>query len=224
VVAVVFVRHELTQRRPIMPLDLLRLPVVGLSCASAMCAFVASMLLMLSLPFRLQHGYGFSPKEVGAAMASWPVTMMLVAPTAGSLSDRIPAGFLGSIGMAVGIVGLLLVAYLPVHPDTIDIAWRMALCGAGFGMFFSPNARLIVGSAPRDRAASAGGLISTTRLTGQTMGATLLAALLASGLGEGRIPPLAGAGLALCAGIGSLARLNPALRRPAADEMESDAA
>jgi DHA2 family multidrug resistance protein-like MFS transporter len=223
-VAIVFVRHELTQQRPIMPLDLLRLPVVGLSCAGAMCAFVATSLLTLSLPFRLQHGYGFSPKEVGIAVASWPITMMFVAPVAGTLSDKVPAGLLGSIGMAVGIVGLLFVAFLPTHPSMLDIAWRMSLCGAGFGMFFSPNARLIVGSAPRHRAASAGGLISTTRLTGQTTGATFVAALLASGIGEGRTPPLIGAGLAICAGIASLARLNPALRRPAADEMEADAA
>jgi len=221
--AMVFVRHELTQANPIMPLDLLRLPVVGLSCISAMCAFVASMLLMLSLPFRLQHGYGFSPKEVGAAMASWPVVMMLVAPTAGTLSDKVPAGLLGGVGMAIGIAGLLFVAFLPAHPSTLDVAWRMGLCGAGFGLFFSPNARLIVGSAPRHRAASAGGLISTTRLTGQTIGATFVAALLAFGLGEGRTPPLIGMALALCAGIGSLARLNPALRRPSANEMEPDA-
>lgn len=222
--AVFFVRHELTQERPIMPLDLLRQPVISLSCASAICAFIASMLLMLSLPFRLQQGYGFTPSEVGAAMASWPVTMMLIAPTAGSLSDRVPAGLLGSIGMVVAVAGLLLVAVMPAHPGTIDVAWRMALCGAGFGMFFSPNARLIVGSAPRHRAASAGGLISTTRLTGQTTGATFIAALLAYGLGEGRVPSMIGAGLAACAGIGSLARLNPALRRPAANEMDIDAA
>ncbi len=72
----------------------------------------------------------------------------------------------------------------------------MSLTGAGFGMFLSPNARLIIGSAPIHRAAAAGGLISTTRMVGQTTGATLVAALLATGIGGGYIPPLVAAGLA----------------------------
>lgn len=224
VLAVGLVRYELKQTHPIMPVDLLRLPVLALSSAGALCAFMASMLLLLSLPFRLQHGYGFTPGEVGAMIAPWPLTTMVVAPTAGALSDRVPAGLLGGIGMSVATVALLLLAFLPAHPAYADVAWRMALCGAGFGLFLSPNARLIVGSAPRRRAASAGGLISTTRLTGQTIGATGVAALLALGLGEGPVPPLVATALAVIAGLCSLARLNPALRRPGAHEGEPGAA
>src|SRR6185436_9002832 len=121
-------------------------------------------------------GYGFSPSEIGGMLAPWPLTMMFVAPAAGALSDRVPAGLLGGIGMAIATAALLALAWLPVHPTYVDMAWRMMLCGAGFGLFLSPNARLIIGSAPRERAASAGGLISTTRMTGQTLGATLVAA------------------------------------------------
>jgi DHA2 family multidrug resistance protein-like MFS transporter len=81
-------------------------------------------------------------------------------------------------------------------------------------MFLSPNARLMIGSAPVHRAAAAGGLISTTRMLGQTTGATVAAALLAMGIGTGSVPPLVAAGLALIAGICSIARLNPSLRTP----------
>jgi DHA2 family multidrug resistance protein-like MFS transporter len=174
--------------------------------------------LLLSLPFRLQHSYGFAPSEVGAVIAPWPLTTMFVAPIAGSLSDRYPAGALGGIGMVIAVTGLVSLAFLPVHPSWIDIAWRMSLTGAGFGMFLSPNARLIIGSAPIDRAAAAGGLISTTRMVGQTVGATLVAALLALGIGSGSVPPLVAAGLALIAGICSLARLNPSIRNPRSEE------
>ena len=120
--------------------------------------------------------------------------------------------------MAIGLVALVLIAELPAHPGYFDVAWRMALCGAGFGAFTSPNARLIIGSVPRDRAASAGGLISTIRLCGQTTGATLAAALLAFGFGSGTVPALIAAGLAASAGLCSVARLNPALRDAAAED------
>jgi DHA2 family multidrug resistance protein-like MFS transporter len=221
---VFLVRHELDEVNPVMPIDLLRQPVIALSCAGAMCAFVGSMLFLLSLPFRLQHGYGISPPRIGAMMAAWPLTMMIVAPLSGALSDKIPAGILGTLGMAIATVALLLLAFLPAHPSYADISWRMALCGAGFGLYTSPNVRLIIGSAPRERTASAGGLTSTTRLIGQTLGATLVATLLAYGLGEGSAPAFIACALALVAGALSLARLNPALRRPDAHEVESGGA
>ncbi|MBB5709144.1 MFS transporter [Sphingomonas xinjiangensis] len=218
IIAILFVRRERDEPRPILPIDLLSRPVLALSTLGAFTAFIATMTTLLSLPFRLQHVYGFAPSEVGAVLAPWPLTTMIVAPLAGALSDRYPAGALGGIGMAVAITGLVSLAFLPADPSWFDIAWRMSLSGGGFGLFLSPNARLIIGSAPVQRAAAAGGLISTTRMVGQTTGATLVAALLAMGLGGGTIPPLTAAALALVAGLCSIARLNPAIRNPPQEE------
>lgn len=217
-----FVRREREDANPILPLDLLERPVIALSVIGAYTAFIASMTLLLSTPFRLTQEFGFSAAMVGAVIAPWPLTNMIVAPMAGWLSDRIPAGLLGGIGMGVSIVALLLIAFLPEHPTYFDLAWRMALCGSGFGTFMPPNARLIIGSAPRERAAAAGGLISTVRLTGQTTGATLVALLLALGIGSSRVPPLVSVGLAAVAGLCSLARLRPAIRNPTRTEVQSD--
>jgi DHA2 family multidrug resistance protein-like MFS transporter len=196
-IAFLFVRRELGSKMPILPVDLLAKPVLALSTIGGLTAFIASMTFILSLPFRLQQHFGFSPGEVGAVITPWPLGMMVVAPLAGVLSDRFPAGILGGIGMAIAAGALLLLAFLPPHVSQFDMMWRMVLCGSGFGLFLAPNARLIVHSAPHARAASAGGLISTTRLTGQTLGATLLAALLSFGVGNDRVPALVAAGLAL---------------------------
>ncbi|WP_174279016.1 MFS transporter, partial [Sphingomonas bacterium] len=176
-----FVRRELRAEAPILPVDLLARPVIGLSAFGGFVAFTASMTLLISTPFRLQ-ALGFSAAAIGACIAPWPLTNMIVAPLAGYLSDRIPAGLLGGIGMSISIVALVLLGTMPAHPGYWDIAWRMALCGSGFGTYLPPNARLLIGSAPRERAAAAGGLVSTVRLTGQTAGATLVAALLAFGV------------------------------------------
>ena len=217
-----FVRRERSEPNPILPIDLLGRPVLALSAVGAYTAFIASMTLLLSTPFRLTQEFGFTAAAVGACIAPWPLTNMIVAPLAGWLSDRIPAGLLGGIGMTISITALLLLAFLPAHPTGFDIAWRMALCGSGFGTFLPPNARLIIGSAPRERAAAAGGLISTVRLTGQTTGATLVAALLALGVGAGNVPPFVAAGLALVAGLCSIARLRPSIRNPRQAEVAEE--
>lgn len=219
--AVILVRNQKKEPRPVLPVDLLARPVLALSALGGFTVFIASMTLLISMPFRLEHTYGFTPQQVGAMMAPWPLTTLFVAPLAGTLSDKYPAGLLGGIGMAIGIVALILIAFMPGHPTYFDVAWRMSLCGAGFGLFMSPNARLIIGSAPTERAASAGGLISTIRLCGQTIGATLVAALLATGLGGGSVPALVACGLAVVAGLCSIARLNPAIRKPDSHEVET---
>ena len=136
------------EARPILPVDLLARPVLALSTTGALTAFLASSAVIIGLPFRLETQFGFAPAAVGAMIVPWPLTVMVVAPTAGWLSDKVPAGILGGIGMAVSVVGLACLAYLPAHPGYVDVAWRMALSGSGFGLFLSPNARLIIGSAP----------------------------------------------------------------------------
>ncbi|RDE05106.1 MFS transporter [Sphingomonas aracearum] len=219
---VAFVRRELVDPAPILPVDLLGRPVLALSVIGAFTAFIASQTLLVSTPFRLTHEFGWTATAVGAAIAPWPLTNMLVAPLSGFLSDRIPAGLLGGIGMAISITALTLLATLPPDAGYWDVAWRMALCGSGFGTFLPPNARLIIGSAPRERAAAAGGLVATVRLVGQTTGATLVAVLLALGLGAGATPPLVAAGMALIAGLCSLARLRPSIRNPAPAEVQDE--
>ena len=218
-IGIVYVRRERRAEKPILPVDLLARPVLALSAVSSFTAFTASMTVLLAMPFRLQHGYGFTPAAVGAAIAPWPMTNIIVGPFAGWLSDRVPAGLLGGIGMSVTIAALFSLAWLPPHPSWFDLAWRMSLCGAGFGIFLPPNARLIIGSAPTERAAAAGGLVSTTRLVGQISGATVIAALLAMGVGAGVTPLYVAGGFALVAALCSVARLSPSIRQPRAAEV-----
>ncbi len=111
------------------------------------------------------------------------------------------------------MTGLVLLALMPLDSGHFDISWRLWVCGAGFGMFFSPNARSIIGSSPPARAAAAGSLVSTTRMLGQATGATLLAGLLAMGLGDSGGPLLVAAGLAGIALLISAANLPAALRQ-----------
>ncbi len=216
-----FVVRELRQPAPILPVDLLARPVLAFSAVGGFLAFTASMTLLISTPFRL-HDLGFTAAAIGAAIMPWPLTNMIVAPLSGYLSDRIPAGLLGGVGMAISVTALSLIATMPVHPDYFDVAWRMALCGSGFGLFLPPNARLLVGSAPRHRAAAAGGLVSTVRLTGQTIGATVVALLLSLGLGTGAVPSLVSAALATAAGLCSVARLRPSIRNPTTTEVREE--
>ena len=65
---------------------------------------------------------------------------------------------------------------------------------------------MLIGQAPRDRAAAAGGLLSTSRLLGQTLAAVSVGILLAMGAGLGPVPLFVSVALAVVAALCSLAR------------------
>jgi DHA2 family multidrug resistance protein-like MFS transporter len=145
-------------------------------------------MLIVALPFRFEQGMGYAPDEVGLLIAPFPLTMLVVAPAAGWLSDRISPSVMGVVGMGIAIAGLLCLTFMPDHLGAAGIAWRLSLCALGFGLFLAPNSRLMIGSAPKDRAAAAGGMLSTARLFGQSTGAAVVGLVLAIGLGLGATP------------------------------------
>lgn len=174
-VGTLFVRQQLRQRWPLLPVDLLRIPLFSLSMCTSICSFSAQMLAMVSLPFYLQSVLGRTEVATGLLLTPWPLATMVFAPLAGALIGRVHAGLLGGIGMGLFALCLFSLAWLPAAPSDGEIIWRMMLCGAGFGLFQSPNNHTIITSAPRNRSGGASGMLGTARLFGQTTGAALVA-------------------------------------------------
>lgn len=224
VVGTVFVRRELGLTRPILPVDLLAQPRFALSISAAFVAFCGSMTMLLSLPFLLEAFVGDRPATIGALMMAWPLAMMVSAPLAGFLADRVPTGSLSALGMGVACIGYLVIATAPADSTHLELMLRIAMCGFGMGFFISPNSRLLIGSTPRARTASAGGMLSTTRILGQSSGAALVALLMQPGIGHGRTAPFIAAGFALVAALLSLGHLLPWVRRSAEDSLPQDQA
>lgn len=177
VALLLLVLRQRTQTWPLLPVDLLRIPMFALSISTSVCSFAGQMLAYVSLPFYLEDVLGRSQVETGLLMTPWPLSSAVVAPIAGRLADRVSPGLLGGIGLACFALGLVLLASLPAAPGAADILWRMAICGVGFGLFQTPNNRAIVGSAPRNRAGGASGMLGTARLVGQSIGTALVAVI-----------------------------------------------
>jgi DHA2 family multidrug resistance protein-like MFS transporter len=210
-VGVVYIWRQWRLPVPLFPVDLLRIPVFALSMCSSVNAFCAQMMAFLTMPFLLLEVYGRSHVEAGLLITAWPLAITVVAPLAGRLIGRVADGLLGGVGMALFALGLVALAFLPDNPGNWAVAWPMALCGAGFALFQSPNNHTIVSSAPLHRSGAASGMLGTARLTGQTLGAVVLAAIFAlwpqhDGRGESMALMLA-AGCAVLAGICSSLRV-----------------
>ncbi|GJE61937.1 MFS transporter [Methylobacterium trifolii] len=213
-VGTVFVRRQIRLPAPLLPVDLLRIPAFALSMVSSISAFAAQMTAYVGLPFYFQDVLRLSGTQTGFLMTPWPIAIAAMAPVSGRLADRYPPGLLGGIGLALMAAGLAALAVLPPEPATLDIVWRLTLCGLGFGLFQSPNNKVIVTSAPRERSGGASGMQSTARLTGQSLGAALVAVIfgLTHGAGPERAIALSlwcAVALACMGGLASVLRRGP---------------
>jgi DHA2 family multidrug resistance protein-like MFS transporter len=210
VAGVLLVLRQTQMASPLLPVDLLHIPIFALSIATSIASFCAQMLAFVALPFYLERRFGYSAVQIGLLITPWPIAVAFAAPLAGRLVERYPAGLLGGIGLLLFALGLGALALLPADPRIADVIWRMALAGVGFGLFQTPNNRTMIAAAPRQRSGGASGMLGTARLLGQTTGAALVAFFLARYPLEGaRISLLAGVGFALLGAVLSMLRLSP---------------
>jgi DHA2 family multidrug resistance protein-like MFS transporter len=172
---VVFVLRQRRLAHPMVAIDLFRVPPFAFAAATSLCAFLSQGLAFVALPFYFQEALGRTPLESGLLLTSWPLTVAVIAPIAGRLSDRYPVGILATMGLAVLTVGYALYAMLPANPSALQIVLHGMVCGFGFGLFNTPNNRELMGSAPRSKSSSAAGFRASMRVCGQTVGAAAVA-------------------------------------------------
>lgn len=176
---VAFVRGQRRAPEPLLPLDMFANARFSLAALTSLASFVGQGIAFVALPFLFQSGYGYTAFESAALFTPWPLGIVLVAPTAGRLADRLAPALLASVGLAVFTLGLILLALLPDHAQAWDIGWRALVCGMGFGFFQSPNNRELLSSATRERSGNASGVLAIMRTFGQCLGAALLGVILA---------------------------------------------
>jgi DHA2 family multidrug resistance protein-like MFS transporter len=213
-VGVVFIRRQLRLRPPMLPVDLLvQRPIFALSAATAACSHGAVIIALIILPFYFQYDGGLTAIQIGLVMTPWPAAVVVMSPIAGRLADRYSAGILGGLGLLLLAFGMLMVGLMPATASWPDVAWRLVLCGAGFGLFQSPNNRLLLSSVPPDRAGAGSGMLSTSRLVGQTTGSAIVAMVL--GLTHGGPNAIASAthiAIGISTGVATLAMVLSWLR------------
>ena len=202
----------LQQRRrvaPMLPLDLLRIPVFALSAATSICSYTAQIMAFVSLPFLFQTVLDRSTVETGLLITPWPVLVAFAAPIAGRLSRHYPASILGSLGLAILAAGLFLLATMPSSVSNSEIAWRMAICGIGFGFFQTPNNTVLMTAGPPARNSAASATVAVARTFGWSLGSAIVALIfLARGVDAAPMSIGIGAGFAVLGAVISLIRLS----------------
>ena len=188
--SVAFVCYELRNEQPVFNVRIFSgNKVFGLSSLSALINYACTSALVFMVSLYLQYVRGFNAQDAGWILIAQAIVQCLVSLFAGRLSDRVNPSLIATAGMGVIFVGLLGFVFLsPVTP----IGWIIALLilvGAGFGMFSSPNATVIMGSVHKKRYGQASAVIGTMRLTGQAFSMGIAAMTISLYVGNRLIVP-----------------------------------
>jgi EmrB/QacA subfamily drug resistance transporter len=173
---VFFIWIETRTSQPMIDLKLFKNPLFGMNLLMAFLIFIVMGGLFI-MPFYLELVQGYPIALVGVLMMVLPISMGLIAPLAGSLSDRFGPRIISLIGLGLIITGCLGLSTLQAGMAPLDYIIRTAFIGAGVGFFQSPNNSAIMGAAPRERMGIASGLMALSRTLGQTTGLPLMGAL-----------------------------------------------
>jgi len=147
---------------------------------SALLNYMAYFGLGFFMAFYLQRVLGYSPAQAGLMMLPMPITMAVLSPISGWLSDRLGSRLLSSAGMGLVFIGLFLLSTLGLSSSPLDVLARLFIVGLGMGLFSSPNTSAVMGSVDKTRLGVASGTLATMRFMGQSLSLAVMSAVAAT--------------------------------------------
>jgi EmrB/QacA subfamily drug resistance transporter len=180
VLMVAFVLYELRNKAPMLPIRYFRNRTFSGANLASMFMFFGMFGSVFLLAQFFQTVQGLSPLSAGLRILPWTAMPIIVAPTAGALSDRINGRTLMAIGLALQGIGLLWIGHVttPTAPYSVFII-PFILSGIGMGMFFAPVANVVLSSVSAREEGKASGANNAIRELGGVLGVTVLASIFA---------------------------------------------
>lgn len=166
---------ETRAKTPILTLSMFRDRLFSAGISSLFLIAGTLSAINFLLPFYLQYLLGYSPSQVGWIIVADSVVIMIMAPIAGALSDRLGSRLLCTIGCAVIAMAQFFLASLDIQASLLRIMFPLVVWGVGWAMFNAPNQSSILGAVSQEKIGAAAGMIATTARAGGAMGVALSA-------------------------------------------------
>ena len=190
-----FVLLEMHQRVPMLDLSLFRNGTFAGANLVAILVTLAMFGIFVFFPIYMQTFRGWSPIQAGAALLPWTVMVVIFAPIAGKLSDRVGSRWLMAGGMTVVAICCLLLSTVTLHSSFWHMLPAFILGGLGMSFVMTPMSAAAMGAAPVDKAGVASGVLNTFRQVGVALGIGIMGAIIsnraAAAAADGASPPQA---------------------------------
>jgi len=179
---ILFPYVESKVKQPMLDLELFKTRILAFAFISNLLNGIARGAVTFLFVFYFQGIKGLDPVIAGILLAPFAISMMIVAPISGWLSDRIGSRELSSIGLLISAVGLFGMTKISADSSILSLSIWMFIAGFGSGMFFSPNTSAIMGAVPVERRGIAGGVRTMMNNAGSVISIALAMAIISSSI------------------------------------------
>ena len=155
-------------------------PAFFFGVSAAFFFYCSQFILVFLAPFYLQTTLGLNPSQAGLMMLPLAISLILVAPISGSISDRLGSRGLSVVGMVFLALGAVLISSFTSQTALILVGVGFAICGVGVGLFQVPNNSAIMGSVSKEHHGLAGAILATGRNLGMFAGEAIAAFFMGS--------------------------------------------
>ncbi|MCD4833687.1 MAG: MFS transporter [Bacteroidales bacterium] len=187
---VAFVYFEKRQEFPVINIQLFQHNrIFAFSNYAALINYSATFAIGFLLSLYLQYIKGLNPLEAGRILVIQPLLMAIFSPITGRLSDRIDAGKVASVGMALISAGLFVLAFIGSNSSIWFIVPILIVFGIGYALFSSPNSNAIMSSVEKKYYGIASGTVGTMRLIGQMSSMGIAMMIFSIFIGKAEINP-----------------------------------
>ena len=175
-----FIFLEMHQRLPMLDLSLFRNGTFAGANIVAILVTLAMFGIFVFFPIYMQTIRGWSPIQAGAALLPWTVMIVIFAPIAGKLSDRVGSRWLMAGGMTTVAACCLLLSRTGLHSSFWNLLPAFLLGGLGMSFVMTPMSAAAMGAAPVAKAGVASGVLNTFRQVGVALGIAITGAIVAN--------------------------------------------
>ena len=177
-----FVVLELRQRLPMLDLSLFRNR--GFAGANAVMGLVGLAMfgIFFYVSLYLQQVLGYSPVQAGGAFLPWTVLIILLAPVAGKLSDRLGPRRFVTTGMVIVAGSMLVFSRVGLGASYWSLLPGMVLGGLGMSIAMAPTTAAAMSSVRPEKAGVGSAVLNSMRQVGGSLGIAIMGAIVASGI------------------------------------------
>lgn len=155
---------------PILDLKLFAIPFFGSGVLNLALLFMTIAAINLLIPFFLIKSLGVSATITGQLMMTAPLARIVMEIPSGWISDKIGVRPLIVTGLAMMVLGFLLMTRLDQGTGLRPVILWLMIIGGGQGMFDATNSSAVLGSVPRQRIGTASAMYGTSVQLGLAAG------------------------------------------------------
>jgi EmrB/QacA subfamily drug resistance transporter len=186
---VAFVLLERYQRLPMLDLTLFRNKAFSGANAVMLLVGLAMFGIFFYVSLYVQQILGFSAIQAGASFLPWTLLIILIAPQAGRLSDRIGPRPFVTAGMVILSGAMIVFSRLGLHENFWGLLPGMLLGGVGMSFAMAPVTAAAMQSVRPDKAGVGSAVLNSARQVGGSMGVAIMGAIVAASTTAGRPDP-----------------------------------